>query len=190
MATVLVSAIYPALKASRSANPGILRTWRLPPAQGDVLDLTFPFTVSAYDITGVVSFLQEHFENFGDTGLGVFMARDPRLIRAEGGAVGLDAHLSLAPFDLGVTQGFELRSAPSEIPGIDEVKIKITRMSGQPKDWRRLNKVLLDDLRRQFLIWRALAQETMELYRHRTLVALGAAAEEETAKHANQEADQ
>ena len=173
MGTVLVSAIYPAIKASRSANPGILRTWRLPPPKGDVLDLVFPFTVSAYDITGVVSFLKEHFDNFGDTGLGRFMARNARLVHGEGKGLGLDADLALAPFDLGVTQAFELRSAPSEIPGIDVVAIRITRKSGQPKDWRRLNKVLLDDLRRQFLIWRALPHETMELYRQRTLTQMG-----------------
>jgi hypothetical protein len=185
MGTVLVSAIYPAIKASRSANPGILRTWRLPPPEGDTFNITFPFTVSEYDITGVVSFLKEHFENFGDTGLGVFMASNVRLERfpppadAEDGGpgVGLAAELSLAPFDLGVTEGFELWSAPSEIPGIDEVQIRLTRKSGQPKDWRRLNKVLLDDLRRQFLIWRALPPETMETYRHRTLAEMGAAAE-------------
>ena len=53
------------------------------------------------------------------------------------------------------------------------MKIEIRRLSGQGKDWARLNKVLLGDLRRQFLIWRALPQETMELYRHRTLIALG-----------------
>ncbi|MBM4038750.1 MAG: FtsX-like permease family protein [Planctomycetes bacterium] len=169
MGTVLVSAIYPAIKASRSANPGILRSWRLPPPKGDVLDLEFPFTVSEYDITGVVSFLKEHFDNFGDTGLGRFMARNARLVRGEAKQLGLDADLALAPFDLGVTQAFELRSRPSEIPGIDVVAIRITRKSGQPKDWRRLNKALLDDLRRQFLIWRALPHETMELYRQRTL---------------------
>ena len=174
MATVLVSSIYPAVKASRSANPGILRTWRLPQPEGDVFDLVFPFTVSDYDITGVVSFLKEHFENFGDTGLGLFMARDPRLVRDDAGALGIHAGLALAPFDLGVTQSFELRSAPSEIPGIDEVTIRLVRKSGQPRDWQRLNKVLLDDLRRQFLIWRALPHETMELYRQRTLEALAA----------------
>ncbi len=177
MATVLVSSIYPAVKASRSANPGILRTWRLPAPEGDVLDIAFPFTVSDYDITGVVSFLKEHFDNYGDTGLGTFMARDARLVRAPDGHLGLHAVLALAPFDLGVTQAFELRSAPSEIPGIDEVTIKLTRTSGQPRDWARLNKVLLDDLRRQFLIWRALPQETMEIYRQRTLAYLGEEAE-------------
>ena len=176
MATVLLSAVYPAMKASRSANPGVLRSWRLPAPQGDRFDITFPFTVSEYDITGVVSFLKEHFDNFGDTGLGVFMARDTELERRETGALGLVSHVALAPFDLGVTQAFEMYSAPSEIPGIDEIKIALTRTSGQPKDWRRLNKVLLDDLRRQFLIWRSLPQETMELYRQRTLTSMEARA--------------
>ena len=173
MATVLVSSVYPAIKASRSANPGLMRTWKPPLPEGDVMDMVFPFTVSEYDITGVVSFLKEHFDNYSDTGLGQFMATDARLVKAEGGMLGLDSELALAPFDLGVSQGFQLRSAPSEIPGIDEVRIRLDRRSGQPKDWARLNKVFLDDLRQQFLIWRSIPAETMELYRERTLVSMG-----------------
>ncbi|NLF18786.1 MAG: FtsX-like permease family protein [Lentisphaerae bacterium] len=176
MATVLVSAIYPAVKASKSANPGLMRMWRPPAPQGDVLDLVFPFTVSAYDITGVVSFLREHFGNHTDTGLGRFMTSQVELARDQDGALGLDATLALAPFDLGVSQSFALRSSPSEIPGIDEVRVVLRRLSGQPKDWRRLNKVFLDDLRQQFLIWRSIPQETMEIYRERTLTALGQSA--------------
>ncbi len=176
MATVLVSAIYPAVKASKSANPGLMRTWRVPEPKGDLLDLVFPFTVSEYDITGVVSFLKEHFDSHTDTGLGRFMARDTRLMKDAEGALGLDALLTLAPFDLGVSESFALRSKPSEIPGIDEVHIRLERRSGQPKDWRRLNKVFLDDLRRQFLIWRSISHTAMETYRDRTLTALGEAA--------------
>ncbi|HUT24374.1 MAG TPA: FtsX-like permease family protein [Sumerlaeia bacterium] len=179
MATVLLSALYPAIKASRSANPGILRSWRLPAPDGDTLDITFPFTVSEYDITGVVSFLKEHFDNCQDVGLGVFMSRDARLVRGKDNSLGVDTHLVLAPFDLGVTQSFQLRSAPSEIPGIEEVKIVLRRLSGQPKDWRRLNKVLLDNLRKQFLIWRSLPQETMEVYRRQTLTTTGEPASED-----------
>lgn len=173
MATVLVSAIYPAIKASRSANPGVLRSWKLKDPEGDNYHITFPFTVSQYDITGVISFLKEHFDNFTDTSLGVFMSRETEIVRENIHGLGIKSNLALAPFDLGVTQDFLLYSAPSEIQGIDEVKIDIVRNSGQQKDWIRLNKVLLEDLRRQFLIWRSLPQETMELYRQRTLVALG-----------------
>jgi hypothetical protein len=172
MATVMVSAIYPAIKASRSANPGLMRSWSPPEPQGNVMDMVFPFTVSEYDITGVVSFLREHFENHSDVGLGQFMARDTVIVREEDG-LGVRSDVALAPFDLGVSQKFHFRSTPSEIPGIDEVRICLTRTSGQPKDWQRLNRVLLDDLRQQFLIWRALPEETMEIYRHRTLAELG-----------------
>jgi hypothetical protein len=173
MLTVLVSAIYPAVKASRSANPGLLRVWRPPEPEGNKMDIVFPFTVSEYDITGVVSFLEEHFKNHSDTGLGRFMTRQAKLVREQDGTLGLDANMALAPFDLGVNQSFALRTAASEIEGIDEVRVIIGRESGQPKDWRRLNKVFLDDLRQQFLIWRSLPQETMEMYRDRTLMELG-----------------
>ena len=172
MAMVLVSAIYPAIKASRSANPGVMRTWRLPAPKGDVLDIIFPFTVSQYDFTGILSFLKEHFDNYTDTGLGVFMAQNARFVREGDESLGIGADLALAPFDLGVTQSFELRSAPSEVEGIDEVTIRIERRSGQPKDWQRLNKVLLNDLRRQFLIWRSVSHDAMEVYRQRTLTAI------------------
>lgn len=174
MATVLISSLYPAIKASKSANPGLMRIWRPPEPEGDIMDLVFPFTVSQYDITGVVSFLQEHFGNHTDTGLGRFMTSNVQLVKEANGELGLDATLALAPFDLGVSQSFSLRSTPSEIAGIDEVRVVLRRISGQPKDWQRLNKVFLDDLRQQFLIWRSIPRQTMELYRQRTLTSLGA----------------
>jgi len=176
MVTVLISAVYPALRASRSANPGLVRSWRMPPPEGDVLAMTFPFTVSVYDITGVVSFLGEHFRQHNDAGLGVFAARDVRIERVgEDGNLRLSAHMALAPFDLGVTQAFELTSVASEIPGVDEVMIRVERQSGALADWKRGNRVFLHDLRRQFLLWRMLAPEAVESYRMETLAALGEA---------------
>jgi len=74
-----------------------------------------------------------------------------------------------------VTQDFALASAPSEIEGIDEVRVRTRRISGQPKDWQRLNKMLFQDLRKQFLIWRSLTGEVMEEYRQRTLGGVEAA---------------
>jgi hypothetical protein len=165
MGTVLLSALYPAIRASRSANPGILRAWRPPRPKGDRCDIVFPFTISDRDVEGVISFLKEHFDNFGDTGLGVFIARDTRVLRPDKGRPILTSAVSLAPFDLGVAQTVELSTRPSEIADIDEVALVLVRQSGEPKDWERLNKLFLDDLRKQFLIWRTLSPETMESYR-------------------------
>lgn len=190
MATVLLSALYPAVRASRSANPGLMRAWKAPAAEGDTLTLVFPFTVSQYHATGILAFLREHFHNHGDVGLGHFLATgteltstirtspdvrrlsaaaDSRVTEARAHALLLTATVSLAPFDLGVSQDFSLETRPSDIEGIDEIHVTLRRRSGQPRDWQRLNKPFLDEIRKQFLIWRSLAPETMEHYRNITL---------------------
>jgi len=170
MGTVLVSTIYPAVKASRSANPGIQRSWRIPKPEGNLYDLIFPFTVSAYDITGVASFLREHFGNYTDTSLGVFATTECHVFRQkDNDMLGIRATVALAPFDLGVNQRFALLSQPSEIEGIDEVRILIHRLSCAQGDWKRSNRVFINDLRKQLLIWRSLTTEVMDQYRQRTL---------------------
>ena len=170
MGTVLISTVWPAIKASRSANPGIQRAWRIPKPAGSLYDLVFPFTVSAYDITGVVSFLREHFENCTDSASGKFATLDCHVFRQEkSDLLGFYAEAALVPYDLGVTQRFALLSQPSEIEGIDEVRILIRRISGTIGDWRRGNRVFVDDLRKQLLIWRSLPPEVMDKYRQKTL---------------------
>ncbi len=173
MATVMVSAIYPAMRASRSANPGLARAWRMPAPEGDEIHMKFPFTVSAYDITGVVSFLAEHFRRHDDAGLGNFAATDVQVRRDDKGNLELAAELALAPFDLGVTQHLTLTAVPSEIEGVDEVMVHVHRISGARGDWYRSNKVFIRDLRRQFLLWRTLSNELIERYRMETLQSLG-----------------
>ena len=170
MGTVLISTIYPAMKASRSANPGIQRAWKIPAPDGNLYDLIFPFTVSAYDIIGVVSFLKEHFDNYSDTSLGVFTSMECHIFRQQtNDMLGFRASVALAPFDLGVTQNFAVLSQPSDIEGIDEVRIMIYRLSGAHGDWQRSNRVFVNELRRQLLIWRSLTQEIMDRYRQTTL---------------------
>jgi hypothetical protein len=172
MFTVMVSAAYPAIKASRSANPGIQRAWRIPKPDGNLYELVFPFTVSAYDITGVVGFLREHFLNYSDASLGVFATTRCHIFRQQSNnMLGFRAQVALAPFDLGVNQDFALLSQPSDIEGIDEVRILIRRLSGAHGDWQRANRVFINDLRKQLLIWRSLKPEVCEHYRRQTLEA-------------------
>ncbi|HEY4157406.1 MAG TPA: FtsX-like permease family protein [Polyangiaceae bacterium] len=175
MSTVLVSAAYPALRASRAANPGLSRAFRIPKPEGDRLSLIFPFTVSAYDITGVVSYLAEHFRNHDDAGLGDFAASNVALRKTDAGSIELCADLAVAPFDLGVTQHLILTALPSSIPGVDEISLSLERTSGTRDDWYRQNRVFLRGLREQFLLWRTLSVDSVEAYRLVTLQALGEA---------------
>jgi hypothetical protein len=145
----------------------------MPPAEGDELNLKFPFTVSAYDVTGIVSFLAEHLERHDDAGLGSFAASNVDVRRTDAGHLEVVADLALSPFDLGVTQHMALTAEPSEIAGVDEIRIRVERNSGAKSDWYRQNGVFIRDLRRQFLLWRTLAAEVIEVYRMRTLERLG-----------------
>jgi hypothetical protein len=42
--------------------------------------------------------------------------------------------------------------------------MQLERRSGRPGPWHRLNKLFLKEVRKQFLLWRALTHETIERY--------------------------
>jgi len=169
MAMVMVSTIYPAIKAGRSANPGVARKWKMPAPVDGRIDFVFPFTVSADDMGGILAFIGEHFENHGDSSIGNFAASGIALFKADDkGNLGLRARISLAPFDLGVMQQFAMSARPSEIEGIDEIVVQLHKASGTEGAWLRGNRVFVDDLREQFLLWRSLPIETVMHYREKS----------------------
>jgi hypothetical protein len=149
----------------------------MPSPEGDLLKFVFPFTVSEVDFSGILSFIREHFNNHSDATLGAFAARNVKLFKipgAKGGkdALGIEADVSLAPFDLGIFQKFKMYSSEFEIKGIDEVVVEITRQGGTPNAWMRSNRGFADELRKQFLLWRSLPIETIEHYRAQTEATL------------------
>ena len=156
--------------ASRSANPGVNRSWKMPKPEGDTLRFTFPFTVPEKSFAGILGFVREHFESHGDASLDVFSAKRIAVHRVadSGQRLGISAQIALAPFDLGVLQGFEMHTRPSDIPGIDEVVVELTRLNGAPGTWLRGNRFFIEDLRNQFLVWRSLPVETVEHYQRNT----------------------
>ncbi|MFW5829300.1 MAG: ABC transporter permease, partial [Planctomycetota bacterium] len=171
MATVILSTIYPALKAGKSANPGVARKWKMPtPTADNTMEFLFPFTVSSTDMVGVLSFIHEHFDNHRDASLGSFAAISVEVKRLpDDPAIGADnyaieAEVSLAPFDLGIFQSFRMSSRDSDIEGIKEVLVQLELHSGSPSAWVRSNRAFIADLRKQFLLWRNLPPETVEHY--------------------------
>lgn len=172
MSTVLLSTIYPALKASRAANPGIARKWKMPKPDNKLLKFPFPFTISNIDMGGILMFISEHFANYSDASLGTFTASNVEFFRTGQGrkkddpkGFGLRAEITLAPFDLGVSQKFSMASQPSEIPGVDEIIIDLEKLGGSDPAWLRGNRRFLDEIRNQFLLWRSLPIETVTHYR-------------------------
>jgi len=70
--TVILSTLYPARKASQMAVPDVTRKWVLPEPEGDIWEFEFPFTVSEYEVLGLVTFLTEYFSSYQDVSLGNF----------------------------------------------------------------------------------------------------------------------
>ncbi len=177
MATVLISTIYPAYRASRSANPGIQRRWRIPKPDGDRHHIDFPFTVAEYDLVGLITFLEEYMAAHRDKSVGSFAADEVVVTRGEQGFV-LDAKVWLKPFDQGVSQTFRLSTVPSDIEGIGAVKLELVRLSGPPAIWERSNKVFVNDIRQQFIFWRTIDEAMMEHYHDTAAKRFGLSAAE------------
>ncbi len=113
MAIVLLSTIYPAIKAGRSASPDVARKWKMPPPDGDRLSFQFPFTVSRIDFGGILVFISEHFANHSDSSLGSFAASNVKITHGDSpytDGYQLFSELTLAPFDLGVAEEFYMYS--------------------------------------------------------------------------------
>ena len=105
-------------------------------------------------------------------GLGSFAAADVLAVHADG-RFSLAARLWLQPFDQGVSQTFELLTRPSDIEGIDEITIKLVRLSGPRPVWERGNAVFIHDLRQQFIFWRTIDETMTDHYHQRTREKLG-----------------
>ena len=62
----------------------------------------------------------------------------------------------LAPYDLGVSQEFELLTKPTGEGEIYELELVLRRLSGDLSSWRKTNWLFINLLRKQFLIWRTI----------------------------------
>jgi hypothetical protein len=176
---VLLSTIFPARKASQVATPAVDRTWRVPDPDGDIWRIELPFAVTGSQAKGINGFLMEWFKSFEQQSVGDFLTQDVQASTEEmalGEGYRLTGRLWLAPFDLGVSQIFQLDTVPTDLEGVFAVQLVITRVSGDVSNWRRINRRFLNVLRRQYLIWRTLSEVERLRYLEAADAATGQAA--------------
>jgi len=178
VAVVLLSTLYPARKASEVATPAVERSWRVPDPVGDDWDITLPFAVTGEQAVGVNGFLKEWFQAYEEYSIGDFVTQDVDSGECEtefGKCYTISCKAWLAPFDLGVSQSVTLRTEPTSMEDVFEVKLRITRESGDISNWKRVNRRFLNTLRKQFLIWRTLKVSEREKYLRGVLDESGSA---------------
>jgi hypothetical protein len=189
---VLISVIYPSKVAGEIAMPDVNRSWTLPPARGNELELTLPFLMTYKEHRSIGGFLYEYFEGHQDVSHGMFSTANiefsyvcenpPGLTRDsyDGAAeeceydqlLQIETRVWLAPFDFGIMQQVALQFRPAETEaGFLEIHVRLNRESGEANAWHRINKAFLHDIRKQLLIWRSFDDETKLQYEELLLSA-------------------
>jgi len=169
MAVVLLSTIYPAKVAAKSAVPDTVRRWSPPPPEeGDKWSFDFPFMVSEAEVMGICGFLANFFNAYSEESIGDFYAEKVRVVEEVGETgkeYGVQMLLWLAPFDMGVSQFLQLEFLPTDTVGVYTVQVYIQRISGQDTFWQRINHRFFNRLRKEFLIWHTLKEDAREYHR-------------------------
>ncbi len=182
MALVLLSAVYPARKASQMSVPDVDRIWKLPEPEGDHFHIKFPFTIGGEQAYGVNMFLMEYFRDHANQSVGDFFAQDSELSveKIDGqDSMKFESQVWIAPFDFGISQSLVLYTVPTEEEDIFAPEMHLHRKSGSPASWERMNHKFLKLIRQQFLMWRILSSEERHLFAAQAKVHLGIATEEE-----------
>jgi len=165
---VLLSTIYPALAAVRTAVPSGKRTWAMPAHKGNIMEIVFPFIYQPNIATGVLAYLKEYFANFTEVSVGDLVARQlahGRKTDAKGReCFNLEYHVALVPYDLGVTENLRFDLAYDDYVQSYRLVMKIERVSGQDANWLMTNRPFLERLRKYLMRWRNLDLGQQALY--------------------------
>ena len=111
MATVILSTLWPARKASSMSVPDVTRRWSFPEPNGDDWIFDFPFTLASGDAAGSGAYLHRIFSSYGEGSVGEFMTEEVKFSSNEFGEskiYKLELMTWLAPYDLGVSQRVKL----------------------------------------------------------------------------------
>ncbi len=156
MIVVLLSTLYPAIKASRMAVPDIERKWKLPEPDGDVWHFNLPFTVLAEEALGLNVFMRDYFDAHADESASDFYTDNVTFSAEEEDSYQIGMMVWLAPYDLGVSQSIQFITSPvgGEEEDLFKITLEVNRESGEIASWKRVNRRFLNLLRKQLLIWR------------------------------------
>ncbi len=176
MLIVIISTLYPALMAMRtaSASSGRRKPERVSENRISVL---FPYSFTREMAIAVSSYLVEYLDKHQDVSVGSFVSepvdiqcnqKDGEDLRVE-----LRSQVALAPYDLGVTQRLTLVTEFHKAVGAFMVRGEADRISGMDKNWLATNQPFLDGIRKYLLRWRLLTPEGQEAHRQNGLQMLG-----------------
>ena len=159
------SALYPAHLAGRLCTPGIERRWSLPAGfDGDQLEVKLPFSLPRGEALGLAAFQAGFWAEHQEQSIGAGFYVESLGLQREEDRLRLAARVWLAPFDQGVVQQAVLWIRPGPDPRFCDLEMHLELQAGDPAAWKRVVRTFLDDVRKQFLVWRTLDEEERGRY--------------------------
>ncbi|MFB0504292.1 MAG: M28 family peptidase [Candidatus Bathyarchaeia archaeon] len=170
ISAVLTSTLYPALKSSRLVTPSFARRWRRPSRPtGDDWTLPLPFVCREEELRGVLAYFKDFLDIHGSVGAGTFATEEAGYVKMDdataslGWVPALRARIWLAPFEMGLRQTIILRPVP-EMEDRNTFALLMHRDAGFRDTWINANEYFMDDIRKQFLLWRASSPADKQRY--------------------------
>ncbi|HCN06596.1 MAG TPA: hypothetical protein DIT01_01595 [Lentisphaeria bacterium] len=168
IAVVVISTLYPAMRATREAVPSGTRKWAMPDRRDNLMEVTMPFIYQPAVMSGALRYMEEYFEHYTEASVGDLIAelqaRTQDIDEQARDRYCLTYHLALAPYDLGVTQELRIIAAFDDVVGAYRITLEIERISGQDTNWTTVNKPFLERLRAYLMQWRNLTGEEQQAF--------------------------
>ncbi len=161
---VVASALYPARMAGRICTPGIERRWKLPVVKGEHLRVQLPFSLARREALGMAAFQAESWAANQEQSIGAGFYVEALVVERVEEKVRVAARVWLAPFDQGVVQETAMEIEPGPDPNYCDIRVDLALAAGDLATWQRVVRTFLDDVRKQFLIWRTLDAQSRGYY--------------------------
>ncbi|MEI6219455.1 MAG: FtsX-like permease family protein, partial [bacterium] len=155
---VLLSTIYPAYVATKTAVPSGKHRWDMPKVEGRTMNVAFPFIYQGPMSAGVMYYIYEDFLMCSEKSLSSLIATFESKTMADdvdGRPVyTLTYSVGLTPFDLGVTQRVKLCAQYDAAVKSYRLRMLVEHLSGLDTNWVALNRFFLERMRRFLMVWR------------------------------------
>jgi len=161
--SIILATVYPAFIASRLITPSLERKWKVPTKpKGDEWIIPLPFSLtSEIEVNGLINYLREFFiEHMVESGQ-PFIVRDVEVSLEE---KKVQADMNILPVEAAVKQVLTVQAHKPERETRWFIFIHIHKLSGFPDVWESKNRIVIDVVRKQILLWGGLSQEKRDKY--------------------------
>jgi len=158
---VIIPSIYPGIIASRSVTPSLERKWKITSKpRGDLWEVTLPLSVhTRKEIIGILRYLKEYYSGRGAVEKNFTVTN---ILEYSEDQMYLKFRVHLAPFELNLYQTVTLQGR--RIAGNYTFIVILQRETGQRHAWIRSNRIFIDKVRKQLLVWRTLPTKIKDQY--------------------------